>query len=687
MTVQPYHKDSAFIGIDIGGTFTDAVLFSNNGLKVMKILTNSENPAKGVLELIEKMGALNFSLTHGSTLATNAVLERKGEKTAFLASEGFAHTLLIGRQDRKELYNFDMDIPQPLVPIDLCYGVPERIDFQGDISKHINRDAVREVLEELTKKGVKSVSVCLLFSYKNPDHERDIKVLAQNLPLPLFVSISSEVLPQFREYERASTTTINAYVSPILNRYIADLEENLKNMDCRSFKIMQSNGGMLPVDEISSLGVKTVLSGPAGGVAGAFYTAKAAGYPHIIALDMGGTSTDISLCEGEIKETGQGEIGGFPIGLPMVDIITIGAGGGSIAKVDAGGVLKTGPESAGSKPGPAAYGKGTQPTVTDAHLVLGTLHPDDFLGGDFTVDKDKAIESVKTLADKMGLTVEETALGIVKIAISHMEKAMRVVSIEKGRDPAQFTLIPFGGAGPIHALSLAENLDIKGILIPRNPGVLSALGMLLSDFRIDFSQTVLLPSQRIDHQVYQSFMGALYKKAGHYLNKGYFEKGELEHIFDLRYKGQSFEIGVKGEKTALISKTGHLYLPPINPIDVFDLMAKFHKEHERVFGYSRKDEPVEFVNFRLKLTGYSQKPQFIEKPEADQDCSEAYLTQRLIIDENGSKREIPVYSREKLKPGNRLPVPSIVRQYDTTVIIREPWHAYVDRYENIILER
>jgi len=683
-TLQNNKKKPSFIGIDIGGTFTDAVLFTDGELKVMKTSTRPHDPASGVLELVRLLDKGDFILTHGSTLATNAVLERKGERTAFFTTSGFRDMLSIGRQDRKELYNLDQDVPKPLIPRDLCYGINERIDHMGDILTPINMEQVKEILVELMEKKVRSLSICLLFSYINPDHERDIQAVSGGLPL--FVSISSDVLPQYREYERASTTTLNAYVSPILNRYIISLGSQLRGMGCIDFRIMESNGGILPAESASSLGVRTILSGPAGGVAGAFNVARNAGYSNIITLDMGGTSTDVSLCEGEIAETYESEIGGFPIALPAVDIITIGAGSGSIARIDPGGILKVGPESAGADPGPAAYGKGDLPTVTDAHLVLGTISPCDFLGGDFHVDRERSVEAISKLAEKLDITIEQCSAGIVRVAVSHMERALRVVSLERGRDPALFTLVPFGGAGPLHAPFMAEELGIKRILIPEYPGVLSAMGMLMCDFVMDFSRSVLQLADRISDMEYRDITGELYEKASAYLNTGNFSSVIFEHDYDLRYRGQSFEIKIPGMSVECPVEFGEFSLPDFPPFDPGNIVEKFHRQHKRRYGFQREEESVEIVNFRIKMTGIMEKPALESHPLCDESPDEAFIEEREITTLDGEKITIPTYSRSKLKPGNKIKSPALVVQYDTTILIPEPWNGRVDEFGNIVLE-
>lgn len=683
---------SLYIGIDIGGTFTDAVFFIDQKIRTRKTLTDPENPASGVLKLVENYRGRKFTLTHGSTLATNAVLQRNGCKTAFLATEGFSDLLHLARQDRLQLYSFRQEKNRPLVPRDLCFEVPERVDFMGDILKPVDLETVREILLEISGKGVRSLAVCLLFSFKNPVHEQ--KILKSASGLLDFVCVSSDVLKEYREYERASTTVLNAYVSPILSNYIRDLDTELTRRGAVGFKIMESGGGIIPATEAGKLGVRTILSGPAGGVAGAFHIAKASGIEKIITLDMGGTSTDVSLCNGGITLTGEGEIDGFPIRTPMVDIVTIGAGGGSIARVDPGGVLKVGPESAGADPGPAAFGKSGKPTVTDAHLVLGTISVSDFLGGDFPVDRQLSIEAVNTIAQQLGVSLNRAAAGIIRVAVSHMEKAMRVVTLQRGHDPGEFTLVPFGGAGPLHAPYLAQYLGIEQILIPRYPGVLSALGMLLTDYRIDFTTSVLMEASKMNDLLHREILTELYRRAYSFLEKNYFESARFEISLDLRYRGQSFEIEVPvGSVTCPPDEMG-FKLPHLLQVDFEKTAEKFHQLHNKKYGFSRKDELIEIVNYRVNLVGENPQVEFPEYKPAGVDPEKALTGYRELIFPDVSDRgpssgkvQAPVYSRENLLPQNRIDPPAVISQYDSTILVPRGWHAVVDRYLNLILKR
>ncbi|MCE1247742.1 MAG: hydantoinase/oxoprolinase family protein [Firmicutes bacterium] len=678
--------DISFTGIDIGGTFTDAVMYKDGKFYIHKTLTTKQNPALGVIEALKNLPEGGFTLTHGSTLATNAVLERKGSKTALIATSGVQDILFTARQDRPALYEPEPRKKSPLVERQFCYGAPERTDSKGAILKPPDMEKVREYILEASKNGITSLAVCLLFSFKNDETEKKIKESASKLLD--FVTISSEVLPEYREYERTSTTVLNAYISPILKTYITYLEQVIKEMGGVSFRIMESGGGIIPAAEAGRLGVRTILSGPAGGVAGAFHIAKQAGIDKIITLDMGGTSTDVSLCDGFIAETREGEIDGFPIRVPMVDIVTIGAGGGSIAFADEAGSLKTGPRSAGSDPGPAAFGKGTEPTVTDALVALGYLTPEDFQEKNVMVDKQRTEESLETVAVKLGLTKEQTADGIIKIALSHMEKALRVVSLERGYDPSSFTLIPFGGAGPIHSPSLAEALGINRILIPQYPGVLSALGMLLCDFRMDFTRTILLPVDKIDENKYREEFQSLYERVFEFLHRNKFANARLEFSFDARYRGQSFELNIPFGSAYCVPVEDGFRLPPLPEPDFTKVTSIFHNLHQIRYNFHRESETVEIVNFRLNLITGSTKPVVCEAEPVESTAEPE--TEREIIrvcDDDIVKVLIPVFSRENLKPGMKIPSPAIIRQYDTIIHIPENWNAVTDKWLNLIIEK
>ena len=497
------------IGIDIGGTFTDFVVFDSKSesIKTFKIPSTPSDPAKAMLDGLKRLASnTGRQIVHGSTVATNALLERKGAKTALITTIGFRDVLQIGRQNRPSLYDFFVDPPEPLVPQELRLEINERVNAQGEIEQPLDLKELERIIQPLQAEGVKSIAVSLLFSFLHMRHEKEIADHLRNKGF--FVSTSSEVLPQFREYERTSTTVVNAYVSPVMNKYIGKVQSELPNDD---LSIMQSNGGSISPTEARRNAVRCIVSGPAGGVVGAQSVGLQAGFDKLITFDMGGTSTDVGLVDKQFQLTKEASVGGLPIHIPMIDIHTVGSGGGSIAMVDAGGALQVGPESAGADPGPACYGKGTLATVTDANLVLGRLSPEIFLGGKITLDTQRAIDAIETVAHPLGLDRYETALGVIEIANAHMVRALRVISVERGYDPENFTLVSFGGAGGLHASALARNLGIPQVLVPPQAATLSALGMLMADIIKDYTQTVMLPGSTPTREI-EALLKPLVKK-------------------------------------------------------------------------------------------------------------------------------------------------------------------------------
>lgn len=453
------------IGIDAGGTFTDFVVLDSGGrLSTFKLRSNRANPAEVILTGIARAaGSAPAEVLHGSTVATNALLERKGARTAFLTTAGFEDLLAIGRQNRAALYDLTPLPVAPLIPPDLCFGVAERVLADGTIAVSPSPDALEQLCQRLAAAGVESIAVCFLHAYQVPDNEQAVGRALQGLG---HLSLSSEIAPEFREYERACTVAVNAYVGPLMQRYLEELEARSPH----PVLIMQSNGGVLTAREAGLHAVRTVLSGPAGGVVGAFEIATASGFPKVLGFDMGGTSTDVSLCDGAPRETVEARIDGLPIRVPMLDIHTVGAGGGSIARVDEGGLLRVGPESAGTNPGPACYGTGDLPTVTDAHVVLGRIAADQLVGGDMTLDVARAQTALARLGDSLGMDAAQAAAGVIRIANANMERAIRAVSIERGYDPRDFALLAFGGCGGLHACEMAAELGIATVLVPENAG-------------------------------------------------------------------------------------------------------------------------------------------------------------------------------------------------------------------------
>jgi len=590
------------IGIDTGGTFTDLVLWDGTRCFAHKVRSTPADPARAILQGLEELlgaGRSAAEVVHGSTVATNAVLEGKGARTAFVTTEGFEDLLVIGRQNRRELYNFFAPAPPRLAPPELTFSLPERTLHDGSIHTALDPAAVEELAGKLQDLGVESVAVCLLHSYANGAHESS---LAEKLKVcahaagrePPFVSLSHQILPEYREYERAATTLVNAYVSPLMGRYLGRLANQLGGTRLRVF---QSNGGSISAAAASQSAVHTVLSGPAGGVLGAAAAARAAGFERIISFDMGGTSTDVSLYDGGFSYTTETTLGDFPIRVPMLDIHSVGAGGGSIAWLDSAGALRVGPQSAAAEPGPVCYGEGEQITTTDANLVLGRIDPARFLGGRMRLDVERCHNYMGRFAKTLGVSAEEAARAIVNVANSNMERAIRKVSVERGHDPREFALLSFGGAGAQHACELAERLEIPHVIVPRHAGVLSALGMLAADCVRDHSQSVLgKPAGPV-------FVQLVACAAKELAGQG-FAEAVYERYIDLRYRGQSYEITVPWEQR-----------------------ESFPELHRKLYGYDHQDREVEQVTARVKAIGVLAEAEKIDlaAPSDDQEFSSIYV--------------------------------------------------------------
>jgi N-methylhydantoinase A len=660
-----------FIGIDTGGTFTDLVVFQQGNLTVHKILSTPDDPSRAILQALEHLGILHQAgvIVHGSTVATNAILERKGVKTGLITTAGFRDVLEIGRQTRPHLYDLRVQKIPPLVPRDLRVEVVERLNRDGEVLVPLDEATIEEALNTLTAAGVTSIAISLLFSFTNPDHER---VVAEHARARGFaVSASFEVLPEFREYERTSTIVLNAYVGPLMERYLGRLEQLLPQQTV--LRIMQSNGGSISSQEARRSAARTLLSGPAAGVVGAAFMAEASGYQQIITLDIGGTSTDVALVNGAIVETTTGQVGGYPTRLPMIDIHTVGAGGGSMAWFDDGGALRVGPRSAGATPGPAAYARGgTSATVTDANVVMGRLLPESFLGGTMSLDVVAARKAVDSIAQQLQTSVEEAAWGIIRIINANMEAALRVISIERGIDPRQMALVAFGGAGPLHACELAEDLRMARVLIPTVPGVLSALGMLVADTRKDYVQTVMLPVEasqtRISHVVHmleeQGRADLLHEGSSA-------EQIYCERFLDMRYLGQSYELTIPLEEL------------------VEEAVTRFHVAHEQRFGYSDTSREVQIVSVRLKAYGRTERPSLTHQPEQGRSNAIAAGQHRVYFAGTSGLAEhtVPLYQREQLLCGMVLAGPALVIQYDTTTVIPPNWSGRVDAVGNLVLDK
>ncbi|MDD3312420.1 hydantoinase/oxoprolinase family protein [Pseudodesulfovibrio sp.] len=643
------------IGVDTGGTFTDFIYRSADGpVGTYKTLSTPHNPSEAVLAGIRHIARVlglgerpaGLCVVHGSTVATNAILERKGAPTALVANAGFTDVIEIGRQNRTRLYDLAYAREPHIVPPALRFAAPGRVGSDGGEIAPLAETQARDVAAQVRASGAESVAVCLLFSFLRPEHERLLgdALRAQGLP----VSLSHEILAEFREFERTSTTVVNAYVSPIMTRYLTDLLAATRG---NALSVMQSNGGSISAETAMRESVRTILSGPAGGAVGGLETARRAGFDRLIGFDMGGTSTDVCLMDGGLPMTTQSAIAGYPVKVPMIDIHTVGAGGGSIARRDAGGSLAVGPESAGAAPGPVCYGRGgTGVTVTDANLYLGRIVPDHFLGGGMALDEPAARRAVEAMASGLGLGPAELAEGILAVANANMERAIRVISVEKGYDPREFTLLSFGGAGGMHCAELARLLGMERVFIPANPGLLSAVGMLLADVVKDASRTVMLGAAEAAPAELEALFAAMEARGLDELRAEGVrpENAAFERYLDMRYKGQSFELTVPWGG---------------DPVEAFEAV------HERHYGHRNPGKPVELVNLRLRSRGRQDKPVFPAPPPGDATPPRAArLGARPAIFGN-APCEAQILNRARLRPGNIISGPAIITEYSATIVL------------------
>ena len=700
---------TARLGVDTGGTFTDFVWVDENGrFHIHKQLSTPTDPAQAILNGIAHLGVgEQAAITHGSTVATNALLERRGARTALITTAGFEDVLEIGRQHRPDLYALVPQKPPPLVPRQWRFGVAERVTAQGDILQPLDPESLRPILAALAAEQIESVAICLLFSFLRPDHERQIQEAVASCGLPVaggpslatgnrqpatrnppHISLSSDILPEYREYERTSTTVINAYVAPLMGRYLARLAAEVAP---RRLAIMQSSGGVISAATAGEQAARTALSGPAGGVVGARFVCEQAGFRDLITFDMGGTSTDVALCNGRLPTTTEGEIADMPLRLPIIDIHTVGAGGGSLAHLDAGGALHVGPQSAGADPGPVCYGRRggdwrleigdsapisnlqSPVTVTDANLILGRLDADHFLGGEMRLDEVAARAALVELAGQMGAdSPEMAAWGVIQVANANMERAIRRISVERGHDPRRFTLVAFGGAGPLHGCELAEALQIPRVLIPGAPGVLSALGMLAAAPTRDYSQTVM---ERVaggkwpvagGEWLEEKFAPLAARAREEMAGEGY-EPGDvaLRFSLDMRYAGQSHELTVDYEAGA-------------------DPVARFHAAHQSRYGYAQREAGVEMVTVRVTAVVAIPPPHLPQSEPGEADPSAAYLGEKAVWFA-GQPQPTALYDRDHLRPGHQFSGPAVIFQYDTTAVIPPDWRGTVDAFGNLLL--
>ncbi len=747
---MPRRPQPLRIAIDTGGTFTDCVWNEAGQLRMLKVFSTPADPSQAIVEALQKIAPdAEVILLHGTTVGTNTLLERKGARTALVTTKGFEDAIEIGRQARPKLYDFFFDRIEPLVPKDLRFGLDERTAADGKILTSPTTGDLSTLAKQLAAAKPQSIAISLLFSFANPTNEELVAEALKAAGRPL--SISHQILPEFREYERTSTVVINAYLQPVMQSYLENLQARSRRDVARNVSpptstpaqtlntgsakveewpfraakvvskdrasapvsrvlpeaesrtpdalpprifVMQSSGGITALSTAAREPVRTVLSGPAGGVVGAATTARASGFDRIIAFDMGGTSTDVSLVEGEITTATDAQVTGLPISVPMLDIHTVGAGGGSLARFDAAGVLRVGPESSGADPGPICYGRGTQPTVTDANLLLGRLQPTRFLGGDFTLDLDRTRRLTQEFLkqQRSRLTIDQFAAGIIRVVNATMEKAIRVVSIERGRDPRHFALVAFGGAGGLHACALADALSIPHVLIPALPGALSALGILASDVVKDYSRTVLwrvsgkVPTDKLNLE----FTTLEETAARDFREEAWQGTPHYNRSVDLRYRGQGYELNLPFTK---------------------NLLRAFEQEHHRRYGYSHPNREVELVTLRLRAilksstTDVGKKDQVEKKVDAGKMDHEGKVdpvgtgafarpgrarldklsSPKVAVQFEGKMQETTIHSREDLRPGQHYPGPAIITEYSATTVIPPNKHFHIDRASNLVI--
>lgn len=663
------------VGVDTGGTFTDFVFSTEGGLRVFKLASTPSDPSVAIMDGLRRIARetgtrlADMEVVHGTTVATNTLLERRGARIALVTTAGFEDVLEIGRQTRPSLYDLNAVRPVPVVPANLRFGIRERVTASGEVLEDLDQHALISLIRKLKPEHVESIAICLLFSFLHPEHERLIAKALSALNVPL--SVSHQILPEYREYERTSTVTINAYLQPLMGSYLNRLQKHVPDL-----RVMQSSGGSISAAVAASEPVRTILSGPAGGVVGALRVAEKCEIKNIITFDMGGTSTDVALCDGEgMRMTREAVVAGLPVAVSMMDIHTVGAGGGSIARVDEGGSLRVGPESAGADPGPACYGRSLLPTVTDAHLVLGHFGGTGLLGGEWELDATRAHKALKKLALVIGkhakrtVSVIEAAQGVLRVVSVNMERALRAISVERGYDPREFSLVPFGGAGGLHAVELALALRIPRVIVPTSAGALSALGALTSDVVRDLSRTVMLEAANRNLRVIQSAFRQMEREARVSLNREGFSKEQQRHDRSLavRYQGQSFELVIPWTAETKVAEV-------------------FHKSHQARYGYSQPTNKVEIVSVRLRSIGIVDELETVNPPTYVRRHKLAKPQRYVSVCFEGGKVRAAVYSRNMLNHGSHLLTPCIVTEYSATTLIPHNTTAKIDPEGNLVIE-
>jgi N-methylhydantoinase A len=672
------------VAIDTGGTFTDCVWVEDGVLRTLKVFSTPDDPSRAISEALRKIGAgASLTLLHGTTVGTNSLLQRKGARVALVTTAGFEDVIEIGRQARPRLYDFFFDRVQPLVARELRFGVHERVDSEGKIVEQPKDLELAHLGETVRAAEPDAIAICLLFSFANPANEAAVAAALVELGKPL--SVSHRILPEFREYERTSTVVVNAYLQPLMQSYleklasrVSALEKSHEHHSARRGKgpnifVMQSSGGITALESAAREPVRTVLSGPAGGLVGASAMAERSGFRKILSFDMGGTSTDVALVEGGAHPSGQAEVAGFPVSVPMLDIHTVGAGGGSLARFDVGGALVVGPKSAGADPGPICYGRGLQPTVTDANLLMGRLCAHRFLGGEFTLDPERTRRiTTEWLRDQCSrLSLEQFAAGVVRVVNANMERALRVVSIERGYDPREFALVAFGGAGGLHACELAEAMAVRTVIVPARPGALSAFGILVSDLVKDYSRTVFWrlgarPPQRELQSEFRKLERAAGKqfRAEHWRGRLHFSRS-----LDLRYRGQGYELNIAAG-------------PGIS--------ERFYAAHQQRYGYHHAGREVELVTLRLRAWMAAPRLNIGQTRAARKSPGRGAVAERAVAERSPvifAERTLvtPVYERSDLRPGKVLQGPALVTEYSATTVVPPGKEFWVDKAENLLI--
>ena len=658
------------IAIDTGGTFTDCTWVDRGRIRLLKVFSTPADPAQAIAEAIQRIARESgVTLLHGTTVGTNAILQRKGARVALVTTKGFEDAIEIGRQARSRLYDFFFDQIEPLVPVELRFGIAERTGSDGAVIEQPEQQELADLRQIIKQQHPDAIAVALLFSFANPANELRIEEELRPLDLPL--SISHKILPEFREYERTSTVVVNAYLQPVMQCYLESLNRRLAQPSRRNrIFVMQSSGGITTLSTAAHEPVRTVLSGPAGGVVGASATARRSGFRQIISFDMGGTSTDVALVDGEARASNQSEIAGLAVGVPMLDIHTVGAGGGSLARFDAAGALRVGPESAGADPGPICYGRGTLPTVTDANLLLGRLQPHRFLGGDFQLDMERTrrITSEWLQRQKSNLSLERFAAGVIRVVNATMEKAMRVVSVERGFDPRQFVLVAFGGAGGLHACELARSLGTPRVIVPALPGALSAFGILVSDVIKDYSRTILwrttaaLPTAPLKQEFSQLSRTA----KRDFQSEGWREKIREQLSIDTRYRGQGYELNI-----------------PFSP----NLIADFHHSHAQRYGYSHPDREIELVTLRLRAIVKAPSVNPVSRSQGSSSHAlRPHGSEKSSVWFDGKIHTARILERASLVPSRKYVGPVVITEYSATSVVPPGASFAIDKASNLQIE-